>query len=57
MLVRDRIGAASDGAGSRCAEAVRMQSVVLDAAQAIEGHQSIEALERLAESGCPTERR
>jgi hypothetical protein len=51
MLVRDRIGADSDGAGRRCDEAVRMQSVVLDAARAIEGHQSIEALERLQSRG------
>ena len=51
MLARDRIGAESDGAPSRCDEAVRMESVVLDAARAIEGHQSIESLERLQGRG------
>jgi hypothetical protein len=54
MLARDRIGAESGEGGSsasRCNEGVRMSSIVLDAARAIEGHESVEALERLQSRG------
>ena len=41
-------------ARQRCEESVRMNSIVLDAARAIEGLESVEALERLqGRSGLP----
>jgi hypothetical protein len=51
LLVRDRLGGESEEGDSRCNEGVRMNSVVLDAARAIEGHSSIQALERLQNKG------
>jgi hypothetical protein len=50
LLARDRIGSDAQETG-RCDVSVRMSSIVLDAARAIEGLESIEALERLQGKG------
>jgi hypothetical protein len=50
LLARDRIGSGGEET-SRCDVSVRMSSIVLDAARAIEGLESIESLERLQGKG------
>ena len=47
LLARDRIAGGEGGGGSSCEPAVRMSGIVLDAARAIEGLESVDALERL----------
>jgi hypothetical protein len=50
LLAQETIGIERQKSG-RCEEAVRMSSIVLDAARAIEGLESVEALERLQGNG------
>jgi hypothetical protein len=53
LLVHESLGISGNNE-QRCEESVRMSSIVLDAARAIEGLESVEALERLeGRSGLP----
>jgi hypothetical protein len=50
LLVHESLGM-SENKAERCEESVRMNSIVLDAARAIEGFESVAALERLEGRG------